>query len=203
MPFIRAKYYNMGPRATKEAERRGREPTRTYYYLVESYREGGKVRQRMLAYLGRYPTPEDALARIQGDLERDERWLTSARESLAKAIEERDKAQARLGCTFQVDESSRSHWTWQERWFREDQRKIAEKTLPRALRKVQEQEAHVRFCERGIAQLQALSEQLQALGYQCSAEKREEPARLHQEREARFQTFANQARAILGGKRSA
>jgi len=36
----------------------------TYYYLVESYREGGKVKQRVIRYLGKNkPTPE-ALQRI-------------------------------------------------------------------------------------------------------------------------------------------
>jgi hypothetical protein len=34
---------------------------RTYYQLVESYREDGKVRQRMLAHLGHYPSLEAAI----------------------------------------------------------------------------------------------------------------------------------------------
>jgi hypothetical protein len=33
-----------------------------YYYLVESYREDGKVRQRVLAYLGKHSTVNAALA---------------------------------------------------------------------------------------------------------------------------------------------
>ena len=33
-----------------------------YFQLVRSYREGGKVKQEVLVHLGRYETPEDALA---------------------------------------------------------------------------------------------------------------------------------------------
>jgi hypothetical protein len=33
----------------------------TYYQIVEGYREGGKVRQRVLAHLGTNPTPEAAI----------------------------------------------------------------------------------------------------------------------------------------------
>ena len=32
----------------------------TYHQLVEGYREGGKVKQKVIAHLGRYPTPEEA-----------------------------------------------------------------------------------------------------------------------------------------------
>ncbi len=42
---------------------------REYYQLVESYRENDKVRQRVLAHLGRSPTVEAAIE----DLERYER----------------------------------------------------------------------------------------------------------------------------------
>ena len=38
---------------------RGRGP---YFQLVRSYREGGKVKQEILVHMGRYETPEDALA---------------------------------------------------------------------------------------------------------------------------------------------
>jgi hypothetical protein len=37
----------------------------TYYQLVEGYRENGKVRQRVLAHLGRYPTVEGAIESLQ------------------------------------------------------------------------------------------------------------------------------------------
>jgi hypothetical protein len=33
-----------------------------YFQLVRSYREGGKVKQEVLVHLGRYESPEDALA---------------------------------------------------------------------------------------------------------------------------------------------
>ena len=33
-----------------------------YFQLVESYRESGTVKKRVLVHLGQYPTPEDALA---------------------------------------------------------------------------------------------------------------------------------------------
>jgi hypothetical protein len=43
---------------------------RTYYQLVEGRREGGKVRQRIVAALGRHPTIEDALADLKRQLTR-------------------------------------------------------------------------------------------------------------------------------------
>jgi len=42
---------------------------RTYYYLVETYREGGRVRQRALAYLGEYPKVEEAVAQLPRRIE--------------------------------------------------------------------------------------------------------------------------------------
>lgn len=36
-------------------KRKGKSGTLTYYYLVEGYREGGKVKQRVLEYLGTTP----------------------------------------------------------------------------------------------------------------------------------------------------
>ena len=36
----------------------------TYYQLVRSYREGGKVKQEVLAYLGKDPSPEGIDAKI-------------------------------------------------------------------------------------------------------------------------------------------
>lgn len=38
-----------------ERKRKGKSGTLTYYYLVEGYREGGKVKQRVLEYLGTTP----------------------------------------------------------------------------------------------------------------------------------------------------
>jgi hypothetical protein len=38
------------------------------YYLVESQRDGERVRQKVLAYLGRYPSIDEAVAGFQSDL---------------------------------------------------------------------------------------------------------------------------------------
>lgn len=35
--------------------RKKKQGSRVYYYLVESYREGGQVKQRVLRYLGTHP----------------------------------------------------------------------------------------------------------------------------------------------------
>jgi len=58
---------------------------RTYYYLVESYREGEKVHQRTVAYLGKYPTLAEALAGIPADIER--------KKNNAAALLQRDETQ--------------------------------------------------------------------------------------------------------------
>ena len=63
MAFIRAKQRTdkHKPRAAWY-RKRPETTTHTYYYVVESYRDdGGKVRQRTLAYLGKYPTVPEAL----------------------------------------------------------------------------------------------------------------------------------------------
>lgn len=49
MAFIRAK------------TRQRRDGTRTFYYVMQSYREEGRVRQQVIAYLGRCPTVETAI----------------------------------------------------------------------------------------------------------------------------------------------
>jgi hypothetical protein len=41
----------------------------TYHYLVKSVREGGKVRQKTLLYLGQYATVETALEELPKDIE--------------------------------------------------------------------------------------------------------------------------------------
>jgi hypothetical protein len=71
--------------------------------------------------------------------------------------------------------------------------------FPGARNRVREYETLVRSHERQIAKLQALVERLQVLGYQCSAEQRETAIRAQQEREAGYQAFLGQARAILSG----
>ncbi len=40
-----------------------------YYSLVETYRDAGQVRQRRIAYLGRYPTVEAAICGLEAELE--------------------------------------------------------------------------------------------------------------------------------------
>jgi len=54
MPYVRAK-------------RRGQ---RLYYYLVESKREGHKVRQRIIRYLGTKPPTEEELENILKEVNR-------------------------------------------------------------------------------------------------------------------------------------
>ena len=54
MPFVRAK-------------RRGQ---KSYYYLVESKREGNKVRQRIIRYLGTKPPTEEELKNILKEVHR-------------------------------------------------------------------------------------------------------------------------------------
>ncbi len=41
----------------------------TYYQLVESYRDGGKVRQRLIMHLGRYQTVEELIVSIEATIE--------------------------------------------------------------------------------------------------------------------------------------
>jgi hypothetical protein len=43
--------------------------TGPYFQLVRSYREGGKVKQEVLAHLGEHPTPEEALVAWPSDVE--------------------------------------------------------------------------------------------------------------------------------------
>ena len=39
--------------------------TRESYQAIETYRENGKVKQKILANLGRFPTPEQALEQVK------------------------------------------------------------------------------------------------------------------------------------------
>ena len=65
MPFIRAKTR----KNSKHLIRPGRLPSfKAYHYLVENYRENSRVRQRTLAYLGKYPTVEEALAGLPDEI---------------------------------------------------------------------------------------------------------------------------------------
>jgi hypothetical protein len=49
------------------------------HYLVQTFREGGKVRQRTVAYLGRFPTVGDALRELPAKIAMEERILSRER----------------------------------------------------------------------------------------------------------------------------
>ena len=57
MPFIRAKKNKNG---------------RTYYYLVENHREGKKVRQKVLKYLGTTKPSDQEIARLIVEIKKGE-----------------------------------------------------------------------------------------------------------------------------------
>jgi len=60
---------------------------RRYFYLVESARKGGKVRQKVVAYLGQYSTVEAALAGLPRDVDKWRGWVVRARANMAKIRE--------------------------------------------------------------------------------------------------------------------
>jgi hypothetical protein len=73
------------------------------YYLCEAVREGKRVRQRVLAYLGPFPTPADALAelpyRIAAREDAYRRQVEAFGEPVEpdpRALERLDRAQRRL-----------------------------------------------------------------------------------------------------------
>jgi len=43
--------------------------TRDYYYAVETYRQGGKVKQRTIVYIGKTPDVQAAIVKAQERLE--------------------------------------------------------------------------------------------------------------------------------------
>jgi hypothetical protein len=49
--------------------RKNRVDDGVYYQVVEGYREGGKVKQRVLAYLGTYETVDKALEKLPVHIE--------------------------------------------------------------------------------------------------------------------------------------
>jgi hypothetical protein len=49
--------------------RKNRVDNGVYYQVVEGYREGGKVKQRVLAYLGTHNTVDKALEKLPRDIE--------------------------------------------------------------------------------------------------------------------------------------
>lgn len=52
---------------------------REYYYLVENYRQSGKVRQKTLAYLGPCSSVEGAIADLEARAERYRGYSETAR----------------------------------------------------------------------------------------------------------------------------
>jgi outer membrane protein assembly factor BamE (lipoprotein component of BamABCDE complex) len=56
MPFVRVKKFD----------------GRTYYYLVENYREGNRVRQKVLRYLGTEKPSEEELKLILDEIKEEQ-----------------------------------------------------------------------------------------------------------------------------------
>ncbi len=69
MAYVRQKQNSYGP----------------YYQLVEAYRDGGKVRQRILVHLGKYPTVDEYLAGTREEIARL-RGLAEAQRQKAEGI---------------------------------------------------------------------------------------------------------------------
>jgi hypothetical protein len=61
---------------------------RTYKQLVENYREDGRHRQRVVAHLGHYDTPEEALEGLRGELAEHRSEDGEHRKRLERAIEQ-------------------------------------------------------------------------------------------------------------------
>jgi chromosome segregation ATPase len=102
MPFIRAKTR----KNSKHLRRRGKLPRfKTYYYLVENYREKGRVRQRTLAYLGKYASVEESLTGLPADIEKHQRFLS-------RAYQSQQEVMAYLSRLSRFEDS---HRYWQER----------------------------------------------------------------------------------------
>ncbi len=62
---------------------------REYYQLVEAYRENGKVRQRVLAHLGRSPNVDDALETLPQSIAMRRRVLSRYPKRLQPGMERR------------------------------------------------------------------------------------------------------------------
>jgi hypothetical protein len=98
MAFVRAKRHKVGAiRGGRLRPQNARGEARTYYQLVETRREAGKVRQHVLAYLGPYPTLEEAIAGTRDQLARIQ---TLAERSRTRAGELRLQCNSR----FDLDE---------------------------------------------------------------------------------------------------
>ena len=100
---------------------------RTYYYLVECCREGNRVRQNVLCYLGAFPRVEDALRGLPALIEKYRRDAVNARNRMEEADREwndrpphnepreppKPKGILSMGRHFRKILSS--YWTWKER----------------------------------------------------------------------------------------
>src|SRR5919106_3038766 len=156
MPFIRAKTQ----KNAKKLSWPERLPTsRTYYYLVESYRENGRVRQRTIAYLGRYSSVEDALTRLPKDIEERQKHLPWDCQQLDEA---KTYYEAALGKgpapEFAAKHSQFSPPRWKQ-WHNYKTRL----QLPEARNNYRQAERHVALVQKHIAELEARLAKLQAL----------------------------------------
>jgi hypothetical protein len=149
MSFIRAKTQ----KNAKKLRWPERQPTSgTYYYLVESYRENGRVRQRTLAYLGGYSSVEDALARLPQDIAWwKDKALPRAQQSLDEAKAYYDAALGRgPEPAFVPKQSKMAAPAWRQ--WRHHREKLA---LPGAEVNYYKEQRHVDRLQHHIAQLEA------------------------------------------------
>ena len=151
MPFIRAKQH----RAALWRE----DPVRTYYYLVESYRDAGKVRQRTLAYLGRYPTVKEALTGLPAEIECWKNDLLYRHRQLEEAKADYDAA---LGVESSFSHADSGRYT--QRLYR------ARLKLCKATKNYRRAEPRVAWVQQQVTALEARLAKLQALSRpDCSA----------------------------------
>jgi hypothetical protein len=69
--------------------RKKRVGEREYYQVVEGHREDGKVKQRVLAHLGRYPTVREALEHLPESIARRRRTLSRYPKKIQPGMERR------------------------------------------------------------------------------------------------------------------
>jgi hypothetical protein len=74
---------------------------REYYQVVEGYREDGKVKQRVLAHLGRHATIDEALEHLPSSIERRRRVLPRYPKKMQPGMERRIVQDERRLATFQ------------------------------------------------------------------------------------------------------
>jgi hypothetical protein len=142
----------------------------TYYYLVESYRDNGKVRHRTLAYLGKYPSVEAALEGLPQDIEKGKKWLTRLQGWLDKDKADYEKEAARFNATSKEE-------TAEERISRGFPKPVYLYCLSRRDRRLYSANREYRRCEHSVnsqqnyvATLEAKLAKLQKIGRaECSA----------------------------------